>query len=67
MRIELTLQDLVRARLAAAADPMGELAASLQVLQRRVGGRNAASAAFNRWRHRVWQGLPDSASVLLWL
>ncbi|MEU5265673.1 winged helix-turn-helix domain-containing protein [Amycolatopsis sp. NPDC021455] len=67
MRIELTLQDLVRARLAAAADPMGELAASLQVLQRRDGGRNAASAAFNRWRHRVWQGLPDSASVLMWL
>ena len=67
MRIELTLQDLVRTRLAAAADPMGELAASLQVLQRRDGGRNAASAAFNRWRHRVWQGLPDSASVLMWL
>jgi DNA-binding transcriptional ArsR family regulator len=46
---------------------MGELAASLQVLQRRDGGRNAASAAFNRWRHRVWQGLGDSAAVLMWL
>ncbi|WP_329056319.1 winged helix-turn-helix domain-containing protein [Amycolatopsis sp. NBC_01488] len=67
MRIELTLADLVRVGLAAAADPMGELAASLQVLQRRDGGRAAASAAFNRWRYRVWQGLPDSAAVLMWL
>jgi DNA-binding transcriptional ArsR family regulator len=67
VRIELTLQDLIRVGLAAAADPMGELAASLQVLQRRDGGRNAASAAFNRWRHRVWQGLPESAAVLMWL
>ncbi|MDQ7807233.1 winged helix-turn-helix domain-containing protein [Amycolatopsis sp. A133] len=67
MRIGLTLQDLVRTRLAAAADPMGELTGSLQVLQRRDGGRHAASAAFTRWRHRVRQGLPDSASVLLWL
>ncbi|GAB3160298.1 ArsR/SmtB family transcription factor [Amycolatopsis sp. NPDC004378] len=67
MRIELTLPDLVRVGLAAAADPMGELAASLQVLQRRDGGRTAASAAFNRWRHRVWQSLPDSAAVLMWL
>ncbi|MEU4250752.1 winged helix-turn-helix domain-containing protein [Amycolatopsis sp. NPDC026612] len=67
MRIGLTLPDLVRVALAAAADPMGELTASLQVLQRRDGGRQAASAAFNRWRHRVWQGLPDSASVLMWL
>ncbi|MEV6829392.1 winged helix-turn-helix domain-containing protein [Amycolatopsis sp. NPDC051102] len=67
MRIELTVPDLIRVGLAAAADPMGELTASLQVLQRRDGGRNAASAAFNRWRHRVWQGLPDSASVLMWL
>ncbi len=67
VRIELTLPDLVRVGLAAAADPMGELAASLQVLQRRDGGRNAASAAFNRWRYRVWQGLPDSAAVLMWL
>jgi DNA-binding transcriptional ArsR family regulator len=67
MRIELTWQDLIRVGLAAAADPMGELAASLQVLQRRDGGRNAESAAFNRWRYRVWQGLPDSAAVLMWL
>jgi DNA-binding transcriptional ArsR family regulator len=67
VRIELTVPDLIRVGLAAAADPMGELTASLQVLQRRDGGRNAASAAFNRWRHRVWQGLPDSASVLMWL
>lgn len=67
MRIELTLPDLIRVGLAAAADPMAELAASLQVLQRRDGGRNAASSAFNRWRHRVWQGLPDSAAVLMWL
>jgi DNA-binding transcriptional ArsR family regulator len=67
VRIELTLQDLIRVGLAAAADPMGELAASLQVLQRRDGGRNAASSAFNRWRHRVWQGLPESAAVLMWL
>lgn len=67
MRIGLTLQDLVRVGLAAAADPMGELTGSLQVLQRRDGGRHAASAAFNRWRHRVWQGLPEPASVLLWL
>ncbi|MET8846928.1 winged helix-turn-helix domain-containing protein [Amycolatopsis sp. NPDC004625] len=67
MRIELTVPDLIRVGLAAAADPMGELTASLQVLQRRDGGRNAASAAFNRWRHRVWPGLPDSASVLRWL
>ncbi|MFI5592559.1 ArsR/SmtB family transcription factor [Amycolatopsis sp. NPDC051758] len=67
MRIELTLQDLIRVALAAAADPMAELAGSLQVLQRRDGGRNAASSAFNRWRYRVWQGLPDSAAVLMWL
>jgi DNA-binding transcriptional ArsR family regulator len=67
MRLELSVPDLVRISLAAVADPMAELAASLQVLQRRDGGRTAASAAFNRWRHRVWQGLPDSASVLLWL
>jgi hypothetical protein len=67
VRIELTLQDLIRVGLAAAADPMGELASSLQVLQRRDGGRNAASSAFNRWRYRVWQGLPDSAAVLMWL
>lgn len=63
MRIELTSADLTRIRLAGAADPMGELASSLQILQRRDGG----SAVFNRWRHRVWQGLPESASVLLWL
>ncbi|GLY34124.1 transcriptional regulator [Amycolatopsis sp. NBRC 101858] len=67
MRIELTLPDLVRVGLAAAADPMGELAGSLQILQRRDGGRAAASAAFNRWRYRVWQSLPDSAAVLMWL
>jgi DNA-binding transcriptional ArsR family regulator len=67
VRIELTLPDLIRVGLAAAADPMGELAGSLQVLQRRDGGRTAASAAFNRWRHRVWQSLPDSAAVLMWL
>jgi DNA-binding transcriptional ArsR family regulator len=67
VRIELTLPDLVRVGLAAAADPMGELAGSLQVLQRRDGGRTAASAAFTRWRHRVWQSLPDSAAVLMWL
>ncbi|SEF37319.1 Helix-turn-helix domain-containing protein [Amycolatopsis pretoriensis] len=67
MRIELTLPDLVRVGLAAAADPMGELAASLQILQRRDGGRTAASAAFTRWRYRVWQSLPDSAGVLMWL
>jgi len=67
MRIELTLPDLVRVGLAAAADPMGELAASLQVLQRRDGGRTAASAAFTRWRYRVWQSLPESAAVLMWL
>ena len=63
MRVELSLQDLTRIGLAAAPDPLGELACSLQVLQRRDG----AAAAFNRWRHRVWQGLPESAPVLLWL
>lgn len=63
MRIELISADLTRIRLAGAADPLGELASSLQILQRRDGG----SAVFNRWRHRVWQGLPESASVLLWL
>jgi len=64
VRVELTLQDLTRVRLAAAADPMGELAASLQVLQRRDGGQQAGLV---RWRHRVWQGLGESAPLLLWL
>lgn len=64
MRVELTLQDLTRVRLAAAADPMGELTASLQLLQRRDNG---PQAGLGRWRHRVWQGLGESAPVLLWL
>ncbi|WP_037319660.1 ArsR/SmtB family transcription factor [Amycolatopsis orientalis] len=63
MRIELTLQDLTRVRLAPEADPLAELVSSLQVLQR----RDAGSALFNRWRHRVKLGLVESASVLLWL
>lgn len=63
MRIELTLQDLTRVRLAPEADPLAELVSSLQILQR----RDAGSALFNRWRHRVRPGLPESASVLLWL
>ncbi|MEU3627033.1 transcriptional regulator [Amycolatopsis coloradensis] len=63
MRIELTLQDLTRVRLAPEADPLAELVSSLQILQR----RDAGSALFNRWRHRVRLGLTESASVLLWL
>ncbi|MER6667698.1 ArsR family transcriptional regulator, partial [Amycolatopsis japonica] len=63
MRIELTLQDLTRVRLAPEADPLAELVSSLQILQR----RDAGSALFNRWRHRVRLGLGESASVLLWL
>ncbi|MBB5858052.1 ArsR/SmtB family transcription factor [Amycolatopsis umgeniensis] len=63
MRIELTLQDLTRVRLASEADPLAELVSSLQILQR----RDAGSALFNRWRHRVRLGLGESASVLLWL
>ncbi|WP_410579586.1 ArsR/SmtB family transcription factor [Amycolatopsis sp. lyj-108] len=63
MRIELTLQDLTRVRLAPEADPLAELVSSLQILQR----RDAGSALFNRWRHRVRLGLVESASVLLWL
>lgn len=64
MRVELTLQDLTRVRLAATADPMAELTASLQLLQRRDGGQQVGLA---RWRNRVWQGLGESAPVLLWL
>ena len=64
MRVELTLQDLTRVRLAAAADPMGELTASLQLLQRRDGGQQNGLV---RWRHRIWQGLGESAPLLLWL
>ncbi len=63
MRIELTLQDLTRVRLAPEADPLAELVSSLQILQR----RDAGSALFDRWRHRVRLGLGESASVLLWL
>ncbi|EMD29339.1 ArsR/SmtB family transcription factor [Amycolatopsis azurea] len=63
MRIELTLQDLTRVRLAPEADPLTELVSSLQILQR----SDAGTALFNRWRHRVRLGLAESASVLLWL
>ncbi|MEV7548028.1 helix-turn-helix domain-containing protein [Amycolatopsis sp. NPDC089917] len=63
MRIELTLQDLTRVRLAPEADPLAELVSSLQVLQR----HDAGTALFTRWRHRVRLGLVESASVLLWL
>ncbi len=67
MRVELTLQDLIRVRLAAAADPMGELTSSLQLLQRRDTGQQPTQPGLARWRHRVWQGLGESAPVLLWL
>ncbi|WP_370942877.1 ArsR/SmtB family transcription factor [Amycolatopsis sp. cg5] len=62
LHIRLTWHDLTRIGLAPAADPFGEIVASLGVLRRRSG-----VGAFGWWKQRVRTRLPVATPMLIWL